>query len=393
MLRSADHGETRLLTPVFLATTLATFAYFVAIGTTVPTVPRFIDGPLSGNDVAVGVGVGSLSVTALLLRPLVGRLGDRYGRRRLILTGASLAALSYFGYLLAGSLAVLVGFRLLGGIAEALFFVSSAAVIVDLAPDERRGEALSLFSLALYGGIAVGPVAGEVILDQASFDAVWVAAGALGVATLLVALRVPDTKPEGEAPRSGSFLHGAAVLPGSVMVLSVLSFAGFSAFVPLYTVDLGLSGARLVFLMYALIVLAIRGLGATIPDRLGHLRTARIALVATGVGMLVVAAWATPAGLYVGTAWFAVGQALAFPAMMTMAVNRGPARERGAIVGTFTAFFDLAFGFGSVALGAVADLTGYRGMFLVAGVLSFLGVGVLVGLADRLRSGTITATA
>jgi hypothetical protein len=89
------------------------------------------------------------------------------------------------------------------------------------------------------------------------------------------------------------------------------------------------------------------------------------------------AMWAEPVGLFVGTALFSVGQSLVFPALMSLALANAPAAERGAVVGTFTAFFDLAFGIGAISLGWVASQFGYSGVFFGAAFAAALGLGAL----------------
>src|SRR5919106_441209 len=140
----------KLLTQTFLLVALATLAYFIADGILLPTVPLYVEGPLGGGSVAVGIVVGAFSISALLLRPWAGRLSDRRGRRLLMLAGASIFAFSVLGYHLADSIPAMIVMRAITGAGEALFFVGAASAISDLAPDERRGEALSFFSLALY---------------------------------------------------------------------------------------------------------------------------------------------------------------------------------------------------------------------------------------------------
>ena len=68
--RSASTGPA-LLTPAFLAVTLASLAYFTGDGVLIPAVPRYTHGPLSGGDVAVGLVVGAFSLSAFFLRPWV----------------------------------------------------------------------------------------------------------------------------------------------------------------------------------------------------------------------------------------------------------------------------------------------------------------------------------
>ncbi len=91
--------------------------------------------------------------------------------------------------------------------------------------------------------------------------------------------------------------------------------------------------------------------------------------------------WSTPAGLYVGTVVLAFGQALAFPALMTLAINGAPAEERSSVVGTFTAFTELGFAIGALSLGAVASAVGYDGVFIVCAVGPLIGALLLSRLA------------
>ncbi|MDQ3914281.1 MAG: MFS transporter [Actinomycetota bacterium] len=373
----------RLVTPVFLLITFATFAYFVSVGALIPTLPLYVEGPLGGGDVAVGVGIGAFSLSAVLLRPFSGRLSDVRGRRLLLVAGAGLVTLSVAGYVFATSFAALVALRLVTGAGEAFFYVGAASAINDIAPDERRGEALSFFSLALYAGLAIGPVLGEMALGTDRFDAAWLLSAGAAAVALLLGWKVPDTRPPGVSSGSAALVHRAALVPGTVLAASVWGLAGFSTFVPLYARELGLEGASLVFVTYSSLVLALRLFGARIPDKLGTRLTARLALTASALGMAVLGFWSASPGLFVGGAIFGVGQALAFPALMSIAVRGAPASERGAVVGTFTAFFDLAFGLGAVTLGAVASRFGYAGSFRVAGLVALGGLGLLYLYARR----------
>ncbi|MGH2637445.1 MAG: MFS transporter, partial [Actinomycetota bacterium] len=137
-----------LLTPTFLLVAVAELCYFTADGVLLPALPRFVEGPLGGGNIAVGIVVGAFSLTAFFLRPWAGALADRRGRRILMVVGASLFASSVVGYLFATSVPALVATRLLTGVGEALFFVAAVAANLDLAPPERRGEAMSLASLS-----------------------------------------------------------------------------------------------------------------------------------------------------------------------------------------------------------------------------------------------------
>jgi MFS family permease len=379
-------GRPKLVTPLFLLVMLCTLVYFIAIGALQPTLPRFVKGPLGYGETAVGLAIGAFAFSAVVIRPFIGPIGDRRGRRLLIVVGAGIVALSTAGLAFADSLAVLVGLRLVTGLGEAAFYVGAASVINDLAPDERRGEAVSYFSLALYGGLTVGPVIGETVLDAASFDATWIVAAASSGMAMLLGFLVRETRPESEvAARRFRWLHPAGLLPGAVLATSILGLGGFASFVPLYALSIGLDGSRLVFVTFAGVVLLVRSFGARLPDILGAPRAARAALTCQTTGLMLMGLWQEPVGLFVGAGVFGLGQALSFPALMTIAVRGAPPSERSAVVATFTSFFDLSFGLGALTLGGVAEVFGYSGAFIVAGLVAFGGLGTMV-LRSRIRS-------
>src|SRR5690606_23669585 len=203
----------------------------------VPTVPRFIERELDGDGLAVGVGVGSMAVTAALLRPWVGRMGDRHGRRVLAVAGAAVVAVSILLYAAATELWILVLARLVTGAGEAAMFVGVATAAQDLAPDHRRGEAASYFSVALYGGLAVGPPVGEALVRH-GFTTLWVAVGLFAALAAVASLWIPRGRTVAE-PASRSFLQRDALLPGVVLFLGLIPFTAFAAFVPLFAEDLG----------------------------------------------------------------------------------------------------------------------------------------------------------
>jgi MFS family permease len=376
----------RVVTPAFLLVAAATFFAFLSIGVVLPVLPRFAEGPLGAGSVGVGLAVAAASITALLAQPPAGRLGDLRGRRPLMLGGGAFMVAGAAGLVVAGHLVPVVGLRLLTGVGEALFLIGGLSIVNDLAPEHRRGEALSLYTLASYSGLAIGPVAGELVLGDDRWDAVWLlSAGAAAVAGVL-GLRAPETRPVGAPSEGGSWLpHRLGLLPGVVLGMGLFGMGGFLAFVTLYALDIGLDGAGPLFALFAVVVVTIRSLGAKIPDRLGPARTVRIALIALCAGLATMGLWQEPVGLYVGTFVFSIGQGLAFPAVMTLAMGRTPAGDRGAVAGTVTAFVDVAIASGAIALGGVADLAGYPAVFLVSAAVAGAGLLLLQRVGERVR--------
>ncbi|MGH2455383.1 MAG: MFS transporter [Candidatus Limnocylindria bacterium] len=375
-----------LLTPAFLAVALASLAYFIADGITIPVLQVFVVGPLGGDAVAVGIAYGAFSLSAFLLRPWVGRISDTRGRRPLILGGAALFGLGVLGHLVATSLPILVLMRLVLGAGEAMIFVGALAAVSDLAPDARRGEAISYFSLSLYLGIAIGPFIGEVVLGDDRFALVWLVAAGMAGLSVIFGLRVPETLARAEptpagtpAPRSGwrGLVHPGGLLPGLVLLASTTGMGGYFAFTKLYTESLGMDSSRYAFALLAGVVIVFRTLMPWMPDRLGARRAASIALAFNTAGLLVIGLWAAPVGLYVGTGIFAFGVCFAFPALSAMTAQAVPPAERGAAFGTFSAFLDLAFGLGPAVVGVVVHLNGLGAAYVSGAVVAAAGLALL----------------
>jgi MFS family permease len=380
----------RLLTPRFVLVVAVGLAYFLSIGMLLPVIPLYVEHELAGGSIAVGVAVGAFAVGAVLLRPFAGRIGDRFGRRLLIVSGALIVAASALLYLTAGSLWQLVGVRILGGIGEAAFFVGAGTMITDLAPEKRRGEAISYWSVAVYGGLAFGPALGEAVLDHTRYGRVWVVAATLAFTAAILALGTTETARPWSPPEPGTkgppLLHRSALAPGTVLFLGLVGLAGFTEFVPLYVTQIGMADSSRVFLLYGGAILAVRILGARLPDRLGPLKAGTAATGMAAAGLLTIAAFATPVGLYLGTLVFSIGMSLLYPSLLTLALTGVPETEWASAVGTVSSFFDASQGLGALVLGAVAAVAGYRGAFIAGALLALAGLVLLrSGVDPRTR--------
>jgi len=378
---SAGEDRRSLLSPGFVLVTAATLFYFVALGALLPTLPVYVEDELGGGSVAVGVTVGVFAVSAALLRPLAGRLGDTRGRRILVIGGSLVMGLSVLAYTLVDSIAALVALRLLTGAGEAAMWVGAATAIQDMAPDDRRGEAASYFSVALYAGLAFGPLVGEGLRDSAGFHAVWIFAGCCGLVACALGFGTPrDVRRE---PQPFRLLHPAALGPGAILLLGMLPFIGFATFIALYGPTVGFADVAPLLLVYGVLVLVIRVVGAKLPDQLGWTRASSTALSVLAVGGLLLGLWSGAAGVWLAVVALAIGMSLLFPALFSATVAAVPESERGQAVGTFSLSFDLASGLGPAVLGVVVALADYRAAFVVAGIGAAAGLALVGPVARR----------
>jgi MFS family permease len=382
------------LTPQFILITLSGGLYFIALGMLIAVLPVFAKHEYGTGDVGVGIVVGAFAVGAVLLRPFAGRLGDRWGRRPLVIGGAAIVSVTTLAYVSATSLPLLVAFRLLGGVGEAAFFVGAATMITDLAPIDRRGEAISYWSVAVYTGLAFGPSIGERIDAAWGPDAVWIAAACFASVAALLGLMTQETRPSAIPPKGLPLMHRSAILPGIMLFLGLIALAGYTEFLKLYGHTIGVQDVGGFFLLYGCLVLAIRIFGARLPDSLGPLRGGTCALGGAAAAMLIIALWPSVPGLIVGTAVFAFGMSMMYTNLMTLALMGVDEAQRASVVGTFSTFFDLSQGLGSLIVGFVVAASSYSGGFLAGALFALIGLGLLwSGIDPRVREAHVAARA
>ena len=358
-----------------------TFCGMLAVGAVLPVLPHYVDGPLGGGKIEVGVVIGSYAITGLLLRPVAGRFADRRGRRETVLAGSLLVAAAGFLYLLPLGIGGLIIARLVLGAGEGSVFTAGSAWIVDLAPPARRGRVIGLYGLAVWGGLSAGPLCGELINHASGYDAVWIFAGTMPLIGAALASFVPD--PFQPLP-PGSHEHHPliareALRPGAALALGSTGYAALAGFVVLLLDDRGVGHGALVFGAFASMVVLTRLIAGHLPDLIGPVRTATGAALVEAAGLATIGfAHSIPVAL-AGALAMGAAFSLLYPSLSLIVVNQVPPERRGAALGTLTACFDAGIGVGAPLAGLAAALTSYAGAFELGAALA-LGAAALIAV-------------
>ncbi len=378
--------DSRLLSRDFVRVWVATLGTFASFGMVVLALPLYAKDELGRGSAGIGIAMGAASLTSIVFSTLSGRFADRRGRRPLLLAGGAVMVACYLALALTPELAAVIGIRLIAGAAEATFVVGAYTVIADIAPESRRGEALSLVTLASYLGLTIGPVLADLVLGDGRFTAVWLVASGLVVLSLAMLATFRETKPQVDVAASSSWLPPrGALVPGLLVLVGLLGFGGFVTFAALYARDLGIDRPGLVFALFGGVICLVRAFGRKLPDALGARRTLVLSFLTLAAGLAMIGGWQSTTGLLVGTVVFAAGQALTYPSAVLLAMEATSTAERSATVGTVGAFVDVAIGFGAFTLGGVAAVSGYGGAFLVASLVALSGLLVLLPLRHSNR--------
>jgi len=123
--------------------------------------------------------------TAAFLLPF-GSLADRYGRKKVFFFGMILLAASSLGCALASSIFMLIGFRVIQGLASAMMLGTSMAILTSVVPPETRGRALGITAAATYIGLSCGPVIGGLISNALNWRALFYLNALMAVAVIVL---------------------------------------------------------------------------------------------------------------------------------------------------------------------------------------------------------------
>jgi len=363
---------------------LAALCAFLAIGAALPVLPTYVRGPLHSSDLAVGIVVGAFAVTSVVCRPLAGRQADQRGRRIVLIAGAIAMTIGGLLYLVSDSVLTLILARLVVGMGEGSLYTAGATWAVDLAPEDQRGLALGLFGLAVWGGLSVGPVAGELLRANVGYDAVWILTAALPALGALIALRLPEPARlvSGAVPSPLALFPRAARRPGIALALANIGYAALAGFVILALKARGIDGGATVFTAFALAVFASRLVLSRVPDRAGARKTATAAGLIEALGLTVIAAANSLPAALLGALVVGVGFSMLFPSLALMVVGEVGDDRRGSAMGAFTAFFDIGVGLGGPIAGLTASLFGYPAVFYLS-ALAALGTALLAAIPER----------
>ncbi|MEA2151574.1 MAG: hypothetical protein QOD69_3404 [Solirubrobacteraceae bacterium] len=384
----------------------AAFALAIAmLGTTLPT-PLYVlyRDQFGFSELMITVIFASYAAGVIASLLLFGRLSDQVGRRRLLLPGLALAALSAVAFLIADGLALLIVGRVLSGLSAGIFTGTATATLVDLAAPERRARATLVATIANMGGLGCGPLLAGSLSQWAGSPlrlTFWV-----DLALLVPAAIGVWAMPEPVAARSRPRLRPQALtvpaqMRATFVQAALAGFAGFAvlglftAVAPAFLAqELGVtSRAAIGLVVFAVFAASMVGqaLLELVPEAVA-IPAGCVALIA-GMGSLALGlAFSSLALLVLGGVIAGFGHGLAFRAGLTAVNARAPAQQRGEVASSFFVVMYAAISLPVIGEGILAQATGLRaaGLTFAAAVAAVaIVVLVLLGRERATRAGGV----
>jgi MFS family permease len=338
----ADPAVRRRVLSIVFATV---FLDMIGFGIVIPRLPLYVTG-MHAAPIFVGVLISTFSAMQLIATPILGKLSDRYGRRRIIVLSLAGNALSMVIFALALRLSLLwllFVSRILAG-ATAGNLSACQAAIADVSDKKDRAGAMGMLGAGIGLGMVLGPALGGLV-NRLGPAGPPLAAAAMALLDLVFVLAMmPETRrslPASDAeartprPSLGAVLSERRM--ATVLLLYFLIFIGMSnlqaSFTLLIKERVGWEPDAF-FVVFGAIALVVQAaLVGRLARAFGEIRLVIAGASLTGAGMVVIGVAHSLAPLFAGVVLLSFGTAITNPSLSALASKLARGDQQGAVLG------------------------------------------------------------
>jgi MFS family permease len=360
---------------IMLIVSLLTFTGHYMLMATLPLYAK----ELSGSNVLAGMMITSLTISALIFRPVFGPLIDTRGRKLILVTGAVLFVVVSLSYQFAQTVLLLILLRLVNGIGFSAHTSAAGTIISDLTPKARLSEGIGYYGISVIVGTAIGPALGLYFAKAAGYSTLFLVVFFFWLLALIISLfinyekKVPKS-PDHAARKKEKFVERTAILPSLIMFFVCLTFGAVITFLPSFGVAREIVGIGAFFTVYSITVLISRLMTGKIADRHGFRIVLVPSLIALVIAMVILAFAGSLMMVLVAAVFFGIGFGTSYPITNAIIIKRCPADRRGAATSTLLAAMDIGIGLGAFVWGFVVEASSFTVVYLASAVCAVLAL-------------------
>jgi len=179
-----------------------------------------------------------LLASAAFLVPF-GRIGDIFGRKKILTGGVILFTLSSMGMIFSASSLMLISFRLIQGVGASMIFGTAVAILTSVTEPTRRGQALGIYTTSVYIGLSAGPFIGGFLTDEFGWKSIFLINVPIGI--LIIALILFYLKGEWADAAGERFDLKGALIYGSSLTAVMIGFSEIPQVAGYFALGLGIN--------------------------------------------------------------------------------------------------------------------------------------------------------
>jgi len=327
----------------------------------------------------IGLIMGVHSLMSILIRPYIGRLVDKRGRKNVSLFGIGfLIFILPLFHLIKDAGLFPLSLRALMGLGWGISMTATMTICSDLAPLERVAHSMGIIGVAGLLSSALGPWLAEGIINLYGFSALFNTSLAFLFASFICMLFTKEALKFNQGVDTG---EKGGLQKVSILVILMISFlpivhgavrGAVVFFIALFGKSINLQKIGPFFTAFSIAAILTRIFVGGLSDRYGRKQVIFPAALIISFNLFLIsqtkAFWMYVLCGFIG----GFGQGLIFPALSTYFIDTLGRENKGLAISLYLSFFDVGMGLGSTFFGWISDLYGYRNMFLFAGVVLFI---------------------
>ncbi|WP_169713687.1 MFS transporter [Paludifilum halophilum] len=358
--------QQRLWTRDFLLITTCNLLIFLGFQALTPTLPVYIK-QLGGNDFSAGLTISLFTLSAVLIRPLIGKWLDTKSRKAIALISVGILALSTAGFYGLGAVWLILLMRVLHGLGWGAATTSYTTIVSDIIPKNRIGEGMGYFGLSQTLAMAVAPIAGAWLLTEHGFQPLVLTAAVFTAMvlpfTLMTATPSKKMKDGGATAPKTTWFEKRAALPSFLNLFCGITYGGIASFILLFGKEAGIAGIEWFFISNAAAVVLSRPMAGKIFDQKGPAWVLFPSALLMISGLLSLSYATTLFSLNLAAFLYGLGYGSTLSTLLAWTVARVEPRRRGTATGMFISSIDLGIGIGGMLLGYIAAHSSYSAMY------------------------------
>ena len=358
----------------------------ISYGMYSPIVPVFSRDVLGADYSQVGL-IGMVNYLPYMFAPFfVGMMLDRLNKSYLLVAGVLLNVFSIFMLSNAQSVPEVMLFRMLAGVAHALFWPSSEVLISTNSTPEKRVKSIAMFTAAWVAGFMVGPLIGKAVLDVFDYRVLFqlsAMAISAGVIPAILLRRhgwpsVPVRKEEELEMRAGlkQVVKEVTAYPSvsAVLIYYAITFGVVLAVYPAYMKEASLTDQDIEVLFFVFGVSRFTTLYFVQKIARHGTRALALAVAATAIGMLISFMFTSIISFAIALVLIGLATSIFYPVTFNIVTKDAPSGKMGAKLGIYEALFGVGWTAGPIAVGLSSDAFGsaspYLAFFIVGSALA-----------------------
>jgi MFS family permease len=380
---------------------LTVFLDLVGFGIIIPLLPLYVKS-MGGDALTVGLLFSCFAGTQFVATPILGRISDRFGRRRVILTSLAGNTLSMVLFAFAtyrSALVLLFASRILAG-ATAGNLAACQASIADVTEGDARAAGMGRVGAGIALGMIFGPFIGSVASTHGAWVPPLVAAALAGLDLVGAFFFMPETRgPEARAkeppsasraPLTSLLAEARVIAVLALFFLTFLYMTNLQVALPLLVGDrFGWTGKEVgyIFLGFGVQMFVVQGLLiGRLSKRFGASNLVVFGAVSSMTGLVFIAIAHAVGVLVLGLVLLGLGLGVTQPLLSTIASQYAGASRTGALLGVAQSAGGLARTVGPTVSGLLYKELGSGAPFVGGALVAVAALSVALSMRGAMRA-------